>query len=56
MFSQPVDALFFMMHSQTPDELALTKTIIDAAAKHGVKYVVYSGVDLSGVPKTGIDS
>ncbi|KAL1412509.1 hypothetical protein Q8F55_000255 [Vanrija albida] len=51
----PVDGVFLMLHSATPDELAHTKSIADAAVKFGAKYIVYSGVDLSGVDRTGID-
>lgn len=51
-----IDGLFFMCHSSVKGELELSNAILSAAAVHGVKYVVYSGVDLSGTEKTGIDA
>nr|XP_019007812.1 uncharacterized protein I206_07446 [Kwoniella pini CBS 10737]OCF46593.1 hypothetical protein I206_07446 [Kwoniella pini CBS 10737] len=53
LFKEPIDGLFFALGSQDPDE-QLKQAIIEAAEKHKVKHIVYSGSDSSGIEHTGI--
>ncbi|WWC65303.1 uncharacterized protein I303_107920 [Kwoniella dejecticola CBS 10117] len=55
LFKEPIHGLFFALAAQDPDEhLRQGLAIVEAAAKHGVKHVVYSGSDSSGIDDTGI--
>ncbi|WVQ95309.1 hypothetical protein IAU59_002404 [Kwoniella sp. CBS 9459] len=50
-----IDGVFIVLAVQDPEEhKRYGLAIIDAAAKHGVKHVVYSGGDFSGKQLTGI--